>query len=395
MRIGVSARLAKQALAEMGGKEVSEIETLWHGLEPPYLPLFLWLTGEAEMPVLKTPAVFHSVMLATAVGDGDLDGLDPADFAAEWKWDGIRVQLANVGGARRLYSRSGDEISSAFPEIIEAADITGVIDGELLVGGTMRSNRATGTFADLQQRLNRKTVSRKLMDEYPAFIRAYDILFSGERDIRPEPFRVRREALSSLIEAASPQHFDLSPLVGFSSWKELDELRSSPPDPVIEGVMLKRLDSPYMAGRAKGPWFKWKRAPFNIDAVLMYAQRGHGKRSSYYSDFTFGVWAEGEDGASLVPVGKAYFGFTDAELEVLDRFVRDNTVERFGPVRAVRAEPDSGFVVEVAFEGLNRSTRHKSGVAMRFPRIARLRPDKLPRDADRLETLQAMMGTQR
>ncbi|MGH0299557.1 cisplatin damage response ATP-dependent DNA ligase [Sinorhizobium meliloti] len=395
LRIGVSARLAKQALAEMGGKEVSEIETLWHGLEPPYLPLFLWLTGEAEMPVLKTPAIFHSVMLATAVGDGDLDGLDPADFAAEWKWDGIRVQLANVGGARRLYSRSGDEISSAFPEIIEAADITGVIDGELLVGGTMRSNRATGTFADLQQRLNRKTVSRKLMDEYPAFIRAYDILFSGERDIRPEPFRVRREALSSLIEAASPQHFDLSPLVGFSSWKELDELRSNPPDPVIEGVMLKRLDSPYMAGRAKGPWFKWKRAPFNIDAVLMYAQRGHGKRSSYYSDFTFGVWAEGEDGTSLVPVGKAYFGFTDAELEVLDRFVRDNTVERFGPVRAVRAEPDSGFVVEVAFEGLNRSTRHKSGVAMRFPRIARLRPDKLPRDADRLETLQAMMGTQR
>jgi DNA ligase-1 len=233
------------------------------------------------------------------------------------------------------------------------------------------------------------------MDEFPAFIRAYDILFSGERDIRPEPFHLRREALSALIEAASPQHFDLSPLVGFSSWKELDELRSNPPDPVIEGVMLKRLDSPYMAGRAKGPWFKWKRAPFNIDAVLMYAQRGHGKRSSYYSDFTFGVWAQGEDGTSLVPVGKAYFGFTDAELEVLDRFVRDNTVERFGPVRAVRAEPDSGFVVEVAFEGLNRSTRHKSGVAMRFPRIARLRPDKLPRDADRLETLQAMIGTQR
>jgi len=334
-------------------------------------------------------------MLATAVGEGDLEGLDPSDFAAEWKWDGIRVQLANVGGTRRLYSRSGDEISSAFPEIIEAADITGVIDGELLVGGTMRSNRATATFADLQQRLNRKTVSRKLMDEFPAFIRAYDILFSGERDIRPEPFHLRREALSALIEAASPQHFDLSPLVGFLSWKELDELRSNPPDPVIEGVMLKRLDSPYMAGRAKGPWFKWKRAPFNIDAVLMYAQRGHGKRSSYYSDFTFGVWAQGEDGTSLVPVGKAYFGFTDAELEVLDRFVRDNTVERFGPVRAVRAEPDSGFVVEVAFEGLNRSTRHKSGVAMRFPRIARLRPDKLPRDADRLETLQAMIGTQR
>jgi DNA ligase-1 len=393
LRIGASARLAKQALAEMGGKDVGEIETLWHGLAPPYLPLFLWLTGQAEMPVLKTPAVFHSVMLATPIGEGDLEGLDPADFAAEWKWDGIRVQLANVGGLRRLYSRSGDEISAAFPEIIEAADFSGVIDGELLVGGTMRSNRATATFADLQQRLNRKTVSRKLLEEYPAFIRGYDILFSGERDVRPEPFRIRREALSALIEAASPQHFDLSPLVPFSTWEELDRLRSDPPDPVIEGVMLKRLDSPYVAGRAKGPWFKWKRAPFNIDAVLMYAQRGHGKRSSYYSDFTFGVWTESEGVTSLVPVGKAYFGFTDAELEILDRFVRDNTVERFGPVRAVRAEPDAGFVVEVAFEGLNRSTRHKSGVAMRFPRIARLRPDKLPRDADRLETLQAMIGT--
>lgn len=393
LRIGVSAGLAKQALADMGGEEIGKIETLWHGLSPPYRPLFLWLSGEAEMPVLATPAVFRSVMLATPVGEGDLEALDPADFAAEWKWDGIRVQLANIGGARRLYSRSGDEISSAFPEILEAADFSGVIDGELLVGGTARSNRATGTFADLQQRLNRKTVSRKLLSDYPAFIRGYDVLFSGDRDLRPEPFHGRRQALSALIDAASPQHFDLSPLVPFSTWEELDGLRSNPPDPVIEGVMLKRLDSPYLAGRAKGPWFKWKRAPFNIDAVLMYAQRGHGKRSSYYSDFTFGVWTEGDGGTTLVPVGKAYFGFTDAELEILDRFVRDNTVERFGPVRAVRADPDAGYVVEVAFEGLNRSTRHKSGIAMRFPRIARLRPDKLPRDADRLETLQAMIDT--
>ncbi|MCA1491923.1 cisplatin damage response ATP-dependent DNA ligase [Sinorhizobium alkalisoli] len=392
LRIGVSARLAKQALAAMGGKDIGEIERLWHGLAPPYLPLFLWLSGEGEMPVLKTPAVFHSVMLATPVAERELEGLDPADFAAEWKWDGIRVQLANSGGVRRLYSRSGDEISGAFPEILDAADFAGVIDGELLIGGTARSNRATGSFADLQQRLNRKTVSRRLLADFPAFIRGYDILFSGEQDIRPEPFHVRREALSAMIDSSSPQHFDLSPLVPFSSWEELDRLRSSPPDPVIEGVMLKRLDSAYLAGRVKGPWFKWKREPFNIDAVLMYAQRGHGKRSSYYSDFTFGVWTGGEDGTALVPVGKAYFGFTDAELEILDRFVRDNTVERFGPVRAVRAEPDAGFVVEVAFEGINRSTRHKSGVAMRFPRISRLRPDKLPRDADRLETLQAMIA---
>jgi len=391
LRIGVSARLAKQALADFSGRDVAEIETLWHGLAPPYEPLFAWLEGRAERPVLATPAIFHSVMLANPVGEGDLDALDPADFAAEWKWDGIRVQLSVAGTTRRLYSRSGDDISAAFPDVLEAAAFEGVVDGELLVGGTARTNSPTRTFSDLQQRLNRKTVTGKMLADYPAFVRAYDVLFYGEEDVRPEPFAARRARLAGLIDKAPHDRFDLSPLVPFASWDELEALRRAPPDPVIEGVMIKRLDSPYQAGRLKGPWFKWKRDPYNIDAVMMYAQRGHGKRSSYYSDFTFGVWTEGEGGDMLVPVGKAYFGFTDAELEVLDRFVRNNTTERFGPVRAVRAEPGYGFVLEVAFEGINRSTRHKSGVAMRFPRIARLRQDKLPADADRLETLMAMV----
>ena len=391
LRIGVSARLAKQALADFSGKDVAEIETLWHGLSPPYEPLFAWLEGRAERPVLATPAIFHSVMLANPVGEGDLDALDPADFAAEWKWDGIRVQLSAAGTTRRLYSRSGDDISAAFPDVLEAVGFEGVIDGELLVGGTARTNSPTRTFSDLQQRLNRKTVTGRMLEEYPAFVRAYDVLFDGEEDVRPNPFTARRARLSGLIGKAPHDRFDLSPLVPFSNWGELEALRREPPDPVIEGVMIKRLDSPYQAGRLKGPWFKWKRDPYNIDAVMMYAQRGHGKRSSYYSDFTFGVWTEGEGGDVLVPVGKAYFGFTDAELEVLDRFVRNNTTDRFGPVRAVRAEPGFGFVLEVAFEGINRSTRHKSGVAMRFPRIARLREDKLPADADRLETLIAMV----
>ncbi|PTM98494.1 cisplatin damage response ATP-dependent DNA ligase [Mycoplana dimorpha] len=392
LRIGVSARLAKQALADFSGRDVTEIETLWHGLQPPYETLFAWLEGRAERPVLATPAIFHSVMLANPVGEGDLDDLDPADFAAEWKWDGIRVQLSASGTTRRLYSRSGDDISAAFPDVVEAITFAGVIDGELLVGGTARSNAPTRSFSDLQQRLNRKTVNARMLEDYPAFVRAYDILFAGESDVRPENFATRRARLEDLIDKAPHDRFDLSPIVPFSGWDELDRLRTDPPDPVIEGVMIKRLDSSYQAGRLKGPWFKWKRDPYNVDAVLMYAQRGHGKRSSYYSDFTFGVWASGPEGGDmLVPVGKAYFGFTDAELEVLDRFVRNNTVERFGPVRAVRAEPDFGFVVEVAFEGINRSSRHKSGVAMRFPRIARLRDDKLPRDADRLETLMAMV----
>jgi DNA ligase 1 len=391
LRIGVSARLARQALADFAGKDITEIETLWHGLTPPYTPLFAWLEGKSGRPVLATPAIFHSVMLATPVSDGDLDALDPADYAAEWKWDGIRVQLSSAGATRKLYSRSGDDISGAFPDVLEAIDFEGVMDGELLIGGTARSNNLTRTFSDLQQRLNRKTVTAKMLDDYPAFIRAYDLLFEGESDVRAQTYLERRGRLSDIIEHAPHDRFDLSPLIGFSSWQELDTLRAAPPDPVIEGVMIKRRDSAYQAGRAKGPWFKWKRDPYNIDAVMMYAQRGHGKRSSYYSDFTFGVWAEGEDGEQLVPVGKAYFGFTDAELEVLDKFVRDNTVERFGPVRAVRATPDFGFVLEVAFEGINRSTRHKSGVAMRFPRIARLRADKLPAEADRLSTLVAMI----
>ena len=387
LRIGVSARLAKQALADFSGRDVTEIETLWHGLAPPYEPLFAWLEGKADRPVLATPAIFHSVMLANPVGEGDLDNLDPADFAAEWKWDGIRVQLSAAGATRRLYSRSGDDISAAFPDVLDAINFEGVVDGELLVGGTARTNSPTRTFSDL----NRKTVKSKMLDDYPAFVRAYDVLFDGEEDVRPETFSARRARLGGLIEKAPHDCFDLSPLVPFASWEELETIRREPPDPVIEGVMIKRLDSPYQAGRMKGPWFKWKRDPYNIDAVMMYAQRGHGKRSSYYSDFTFGVWTEGEGGDVLVPVGKAYFGFTDAELEVLDRFVRNNTTDRFGPVRAVRAEPAYGFVLEVAFEGINRSTRHKSGVAMRFPRIARLRQDKLPADADRLETLMAMV----
>ncbi|MFN3507695.1 MAG: cisplatin damage response ATP-dependent DNA ligase [Allorhizobium sp.] len=392
LRIGVSARLAKQALALYGDKDVVDIEGLWHGLKPPYTELFAWLENKVDKPVLSTPAIFHSVMLSTSIKDKDLPNLDPQDFAAEWKWDGIRVQLSCSGGKSRLYSRSGDDISGAFPDVIEAAQFNGVIDGELLVGGTSRTNAPTRTFSDLQQRLNRKTLTAKMLDDYPVFIRAYDILFDGDLDVRPETFLARRERLSALVDQLEPRRFDLSPLVPFSTWEELEQLRAAPPDPVIEGVMLKRLDSSYQAGRAKGPWFKWKRDPMNADAVLMYAQRGHGKRSSYYSDFTFGVWtAVPGEGDVLVPVGKAYFGFTDEELEVLDRFVRNNTVDRYGPVRALRAEPEHGFVVEVAFEGIARSTRHKSGVAMRFPRIARLRQDKLPKDADRLETLVSLI----
>ncbi|KXF78700.1 ATP-dependent DNA ligase [Paramesorhizobium deserti] len=395
LRIGVSARLAKQALADFGRVDVTEIEELWHGLKPPYETLFAWLEGRGTRPTSLAAAPFRPVMLATALDEADFPKLDAADYAAEWKWDGIRVQAVAEDGMRRIYSRTGDDISHAFPDILDAMDFEGAIDGELLVGRLGENGIVAGTFGDLQQRLNRKIVTAKQLSDYPAFVRAYDLLQEGNQemgeDLRPLPFSERRKRLDAFVEDLDPQRFDLSPLVAFSSFEELAAFRSAPPHPIIEGLMLKRHDSPYVPGRPKGPWFKWKRDPFTVDAVIVYAQRGHGKRSSYYSDFTFAVWTGPEDDPSLVPVGKAYFGFTDEELRLLDRFVRENTTERFGPVRAVRAEPDHGLVVEVAFEGLNRSTRHKSGVAMRFPRFSRLRWDKPPREADRLEALEKLL----
>jgi DNA ligase-1 len=248
----------------------------------------------------------------------------------------------------------------------------------------------------LQQRLNRKTVNPKLLVEFPAHLRAYDLLVEGETDLRERPFAQRRARLEDFIAHLDEPRIDLSPLVPFRTWPELIAARADPrlagPDTdAVEGVMLKRRDAPYLPGRPRGPWWKWKRDPLTVDAVLMYAQRGHGKRSSYYSDYTFGVWTQAEQGDVLVPVGKAYFGFTDQELIEIDRFVRRNTIERFGPVREVAHEADVGLVLEVAFEGLQRSTRHKSGLAMRFPRINRLRWDKPPREADRLETLEHML----
>lgn len=385
LRVGVSARLAKQALADYGEVDVHDIEEIWHGLEPPYAGLFAWLDGRAEKPERAALALFRPVMLSNPVQDGDLEKLEPGDYAAEWKWDGIRVQAVGEGGRRRLYSRSGDEISAAFPDLVEAMDFAGAVDGELLVG---RPPEHVGTFSDLQQRLNRKSVAAKTIRDFPVFVRCYDLMLDGDVDLRALPFHERRARLEAFLRNLDPARFDLSPLVPFSDWAQLDTIRLAPPHPIIEGVMLKRLDSAYVPGRPKGPWFKWKRDPHIIDAVLMYAQRGHGKRSGFYSDYTFGVWK----GDALVPVGKAYFGFTDEELKQIDKFVRDNTVERFGPVRSVRADAQHGLVLEVAFEGLNRSTRHKSGVAMRFPRISRLRWDKPPGEADRLETLEAMLS---
>ncbi|MFI5015278.1 MAG: cisplatin damage response ATP-dependent DNA ligase [Hyphomicrobiales bacterium] len=395
LRIGVSARLAKTALAALGNRDPNAIEEVWHGISPPYLELFAWIEGKAGAPEARDPAPFRPPMLSHPLEEGDMSGLDPSAFAGEWKWDGIRVQAAAGRSAEgrkvaRIYTRTGEDISQAFPDLLGALDFEASIDGELLV---MRDGRVR-SFNELQQRLNRKSVTAKLVADYPAHMRAYDLLVEGEEDLRPLPFSERRIRLAAFLERLGDPRIDLSPIVPFASFDELAAARADPVSAgagedaqAVEGLMLKRLDSPYLPGRPKGLWFKWKREPRLVDAVLMYAQRGHGKRSSFYSDYTFGVWRTGEQGEELVPVGKAYFGFTDEELKELDRFVRNNTVNRFGPVREVTHEAHAGLVLEVAFEGLQRSTRHRSGIAMRFPRINRIRWDKPPAEADRIEAL--------
>jgi DNA ligase-1 len=351
---------------------------VWHGLSPPYPELFCWLEGCAPPPDIAELPTFCPLMLAQPIEEADLERLDPKDYLAEWKCDGIRVQLVSRGGQQRLYSRSGDDIGSAFPDIVAAIPEDVTLDGELLV---MRDGEVA-PFNHLQQRLNRKSPDHKMLRDYPAGVRLYDILRENGEDLRPLPFAERRGRLERWYGIPRP-NLDLSPMIPFDDWEELKQLRAGARDLGIEGIMLKRTDSPYLAGRPKGPWFKWKRGALTIDTVLMYAQRGNGKRSSFYSDYTFGAWA----GDKLVPVGKAYSGFTDEELRRLDKWVRDNTVNRFGPVREVAP----GLVLEIAFDSVHRSNRHKSGVAMRFPRVHRIRWDKPYREADTLATLEAMM----
>jgi len=382
LRIGLSARLAKTALATLGGKELQDLEEIWHGLSVPYVALFDWLEGQGARPDIAHQSRFHPLMLANPIDEAkDFATLDPADFAAEWKWDGIRVQLILAGGRASLFSRTGDDIAAAFPDLTDNVVGEGVLDGELLVGKDFEP----ASFNDLQQRLNRKEATGKQMAELPAFMRVYDMLFDGSEDIRPLAWIARRQRLEAWFARHRQTRLDLSPMLVFSDWAELGDLRrQGAAEHGHEGVMLKLRTSPYLPGRPKGLWFKWKRDPNVVDAVLMYAQRGHGKRSSFYSDYTFGVWK----GNEIVPIGKAYFGFTDEELRQLDSWVRNNTVQSFGPVREVRKE----LVFEVAFDAAQRSSRHKSGVALRFPRINRIRWDKPAAEAATLDEMQAFIG---
>ena len=382
LRVGVSARLAKTALAAYSGRDLAEIEKIWHGLEIPYTDLFAWLDGRAPAPAIRQGQTFHPMMLSNPVDESrDFARLDAADYQAEWKWDGIRVQLVFDGETRRMFSRTGDDISAAFPDVTAALEGRAVLDGELLVG----TDFLPMPFNRLQQRLNRKTPAKSHLRDYPAFVRVYDMLFDGAEDIRDLPLAERRQRLEGWIAGHGGGRLDISEILPFEDWQDLARLRAEGAEiHGHEGLMIKQRQSPYVAGRPKGPWFKWKRDPRLIDTVMMYAQRGHGRRSSFYSDFTFGIWR----GNEIVPVGKAYSGFTDDELRELDKWVRTNTTNRFGPVREV----EKRLVVELAFDSAHDSPRHKSGIALRFPRVSKIRWDKPAAEADNIETVRALIG---
>ncbi len=378
LRIGMSARSVKHVLADFGGVSIGEIEEVWHAQEPPYLDFFAWLEKRGPKPEAKDAVTFHPVMLAHALEDADLEKITPQQFMAEWKYDGIRVQIVSTPAGKALFSRSGDNISGAFPDVLSRIDFQAVLDGELIV----KSGDAIASFKQLQQRLNRKSPDPKLIENYPGHVILYDMLAADGRDLRPLPLIERKEEMGRWFAATGPSEMELAQPLAFKNPGDLQALRAEAgalESPHIEGLMLKRLDSTYVPGRPKGLWYKWKRDPKLVDAVLMYAQRGSGRRSSFYSDYTFGLWRDGE----LLPIGKAYFGFTDEELRELDKWVRNHTVGRFGPVREV----EKALVFEVAFDAIHRSTRHKSGVALRFPRINRIRWDKPAREADELTAL--------
>ena len=378
LRSGVSSRLAKTALAQAFDKSVDEIEQLWHGLTPPYVELFHWLEGSSAKPEIGDVPIFRPVMLSHPLEEADLAALDVSDYQIEWKWDGIRVQICARGDQIRIYTRTGEDISHGFPEF-QILRFNATLDGELLIS----RDGILAPFQDLQQRLNRKTVSKKMMEDYPPLIRLYDALDIDGEDLRKLPIDERRLRLEQWHLKWHSPFTGLSEILKVKDRDQLSAIWSSTRSDSIEGLMLKRHDSAYVSGRPRGLWWKWKRSALTADCVMIYAQRGSGKRSSFYSDFTFAAWDETKSPRELVPVGKAYSGFTDEELKKLDHYVRHHTTQKFGPVRQV--EPT--IVLEIAFDGVQNSTRHKSGIALRFPRISRIRWDKPASEADTLASM--------
>ena len=380
LRVGVSQRLVQQALAEMSGVDIARIAQRMIGAWTPS-PNFLGdLLSDAELAGDRQQP--YPFFLASPI-ETEVDALGPVDdWLLEWKWDGIRLQLIRRTGEVALWSRGEERLDGRFPEIEQAAASLPpgvVIDGELL---GWREGDTPMPFTALQTRIQRRKPGAKTLADTPVRVLAYDLLEHAGEDLRAQPLTERRALLDQLLERHGDPRIVLSPEVRVDDWKQAAGLRGDARARGVEGLMLKRRDSVYQAGRRRGDWWKWKIDPLTVDAVLVYAQSGHGRRSTLYTDYTFALW----DGDTLVPVAKAYSGLDDKEILRLDQWIRAHTLQRFGPVRSVPAE----HVFELGFEAVNRSTRHKSGLAVRFPRILRWRHDKPASEADRIETLRAL-----
>jgi DNA ligase-1 len=377
-RIGVSQKLMTRALSQHLGMEEAVVAHRlmgdWQASDINFQSLLL---EEDGLGAASRPYPFYLAY----PWEEDIDKLgDPMDWQIEWKWDGIRGQLIRRAGATFLWSRGEELVTDRYPEIVQMAESLPdgtVLDGEIL---PWREGRPLD-FALLQKRIGRKTVGKKLLAEVPVTFMAYDILEDNGEDIRQRPVVERRAILEERL--ADIPDMELSPLVQAKTWADYSRIRTESRQRQVEGFMMKHRDSAYKHGRVKGEVWKWKVEPYTIDAVLTYAMRGHGRRADLYTDYTFGLWQDGQ----LVTFAKAYSGLTDAELKEVDRFVKKNTLQRFGPVREVKPE----LVFELAFEGVSKSTRHKSGVATRFPRIKRWRRDKKAEEADSLEMVKAML----
>ncbi|HET6436014.1 MAG TPA: ATP-dependent DNA ligase [Xanthomonadaceae bacterium] len=380
LRVGVSQRLVQQALAELSGVDIARIAQRMLGAWAPSPAFLQELLSRDELPGDRTqpyPFFLASPLEAAPESLGDI-----GDWLLEWKWDGIRLQLIRREGEIALWSRGEERLDGRFPEIEAAAASLPsgtVLDGELLAWD---AGDAPLPFTALQPRIQRRKPGPKLLAQVPARVLAYDLLEYDGEDLRERPLAERRARLEGLLVAHADPRIVASPRVAADDWAEADRLRLDARARGVEGLMLKRLDSPYRVGRRRGDWWKWKIDPLTVDAVLVYAQAGHGRRSTLYTDYTFALW----DGDALVPVAKAYSGLDDREILALDQWIRANTVQRFGPVRSVRAAQ----VFELGFEAVNRSTRHKSGLAVRFPRILRWRHDKPAAEADRVDALRVL-----
>ena len=391
-RVGVSQNLVVKAVADIANLDANVLTHRIMGSWAPEEYTFAQLIQPKQdsedisrpypfflaYPIQETSTVQKSVEdLQTALGDA-------SEWQAEWKWDGIRAQLIKRDGQLFIWSRGEDLSTDKFPELHpflkDLPDGT-VLDGEIL---SFR-NGLPLPFNVLQTRIGRKNLTKKILEDSPVSLIAYDCLEYNGEDIRYKTQTERRAILEDLHrDNAYPEIFNISPLITFDSWDELSETRGQSRDMIAEGIMLKRKNATYQVGRRRGDWWKWKIDPLSIDAVMIYAQKGHGRRADLYTDYTFAVW----DGDKLVPFAKAYSGLTDAEINKVDYFVKRNTLEKFGPVRTVKPE----LVFEIGFEGINKSSRHKSGVALRFPRILRWRHDKPKEEADSIETLKALLG---